>query len=281
MASLDSYPDWLRENTALSESSISLYARTARRFFEDGHQIEPGQINAYIAQSFRNSHSCYVKYTFRYLLKFLGKSKIYKGLIPVKVPPRKRMGKHYPERMVRKIILNIRKELLRDQALLQYKTGARAREIITLREENIDFDFSPDILKARLIGKGGKERPTFLSKDCAEILQKYCKGTARYLFLHEGCAVDPEQLERAVNTNRSYLYEALKVSAHELGLSGFGTHDFRRNVAERIRKLTKDPYVAKKILGHSKIETTLRYFDESPEDVQEAIINMQKGDTDG
>lgn len=276
---VDKYMDWLRYNTDLSESSIALYARTARRFFEEGHDTSIDSINKFISDSFRKNRSYYVKYTFKPLLRFLKKStKLYRLLMPVKIRPRKRMGKYYPERIIRKIILNMKKDIHRDQAMLQHATGARAREIITLREENVDFDYDVAAVRIRLIGKGGKDRVTFLAKEFAYILQKYCKNQPGYIFLSKDLDNDQEQLERTINTSRSYLYQSLRNSALSLGLKGFGTHDFRRNVAERIRKINKDPYVVKKALGHAKIETTLRYFDESPEDVQDAILSMQRQD---
>jgi len=273
------YESWLRNNTNLREGSIRLYARTISAFHDQYDQLSVENINDYVAKSFRSKHSFYVKYAFRQYLIYIKKPGLYKQIIPVKMGPRKKFGKYLKESLIRKIILNIKKEKYKDIALLQYATGARAREIITLKEENIDLLFSPDVIRIRLEGKGGKERVTFLSQKLRIYVEKYLKGQGGFLFLPaELNNADDQELETTINTQRTYFYNSLKVSAQSLGLDSFGTHDFRRNVAELIRKKHKDPFLVKKVLGHASINTTLRYFSDSPEDVEAAITTHQEED---
>jgi len=272
------FRNWLRKNTNLKEGSIRLYSRTIAHYLEKYEEVRLESVNEFVSESFRHKRSYYMKFAFFHYLRFIKKENLYKKIVPVKLRPRKKFGKYLKESLIRKIIINIRKDKFQDIAMLQYATGARAREIITLREENIDFDFSEEVIRIRLEGKGGRERVTFLSQKLKGYLEKYLQGKGGYLFLPASMNLaSEEELETAINTQRTYFYNQLRESAHSLGLEGFGTHDFRRNVAEIVRKKHKDPFLVKKILGHANINTTLRYFSDSPEDVEQAITSHQKG----
>ena len=192
----------------------------------------------------------------------------------MKVKPQKKFGHYQPDHVVQKIILNIKDDEYKDIALLMYSTGARAREIITLKEENIDFDYKDKIIRLRLIGKGQKQRFTYTNSKLKNILEKYCSGKAGYLFIHN--SDDNQELEKLINNKRTYLYNRLFESSDNLGFGHFGTHDFRRNVAQKIRRNTNDIFLVKKILGHVNINTTMRYFDQFDPEIENSIIKHQK-----
>lgn len=279
------FGDWLRNNTNLSEGSISLYVRTINRFKGDreGQDLTKPtsemiqSVNSFVADSFRESSSLYVKYVFKHYLKWIGHEDAYKKIIPVKMKPRKKTGKFYPKAVIIDLIEHVKDKKLRDNAALQYALGGRAREIITLREENIDTEFSRRAMRLRLLGKGGKERITYLDIAYRPILEQYFRGRAGYLFLKNRTDYDESMLNKAIETYRKYYYNAIEEAARSIGLDGFGTHDFRRNVADQVRKITKDPYVVKKVLGHADIRTTLRYFDESSEEIEDPMLAHQAG----
>lgn len=276
---IDKFREWLRNNTNLLDGSINLYVRTIKHFFREHQEVNKDNLNKFISDSFRDSNSFYVKYAFKHYLKFINRKSLYEGLVEVKIKPRKKLGTYLPERMIRKIILNIHKDPFMDIALLQYATGARAKEIITLKEEKIDLEFNEKIIRIMLEGKGGKERPVFLSKQFEPILKKYLKGKAGFLFLAESSLYAEEiDIERIVATKRTYLYNELRKSALSLGINSFGTHDFRRNVAEILKRKTGDIRLVQKALGHASIMTTVRYFDDNPEDVKEAMMRHQAED---
>lgn len=272
----EDFREWLRANTNLLEGSINLYVRTIRSFLDKYPEINLDNINDFVSKSFRQSHSYYVKYSFRPFLQYMDQEDLYKKIVPVKMKPRKKLGKYLPEEMIRQIIQNIRKQEMQDIATLQYATGARARGIITLKEENIDKDFDENVIRLRLEEKGGKESMTFLDRRYGIVLDKYMRGSPGYLFL-PGRLVHAEEpeLERAINTKRTYFYNKLRESAMELGHDHFGTHDFRRNVVEILKKKGTPLPIIQKVLGHSNIRTTLRYFDDNPEQIQDTIIGHQ------
>ena len=137
---LDNFVTWLRDNTDLSESSIQLYGRTIKSYLNEYPEISIENLNKYITHSFRDSSSLYVKYALKHYLNFIGKSYLYSQLVNVKLKPRKKLGIYLPKDHIIKIIKNITREEFLDIAWLQYATAARAREIITLKEENIDLN---------------------------------------------------------------------------------------------------------------------------------------------
>lgn len=282
------YKEWLRSNTKLSENSISLYARTANAYFREHQELTLENINSYITRSFRQKNSNYVKYSFRPLLEFMGfelddegQPKLYKRLVKVKQRPRKKHGNYFSSKIVLQIISKIEKEELRDIARLQYATGARCFEIIELREENIDWDYSDEAIRIYLGIKGDKEGLTFLDKKkFSPILEKYCNNKPGFLFLDNSLAYDEEEQKRAVNTKRSYVYEELRKVIKNMGIDRMGTHDLRRNTSEDLRRSGADLRTIQKALNHSSINTTMKYFSDDRRDVSDAVVRHQGGSDD-
>lgn len=279
---IEKFTEYMRINTDIAESSIRLYSRTISRFLFNYHVVTIETMNEFISDSFRKSRSNYVKYAFKYYLDFKHPKKksksIYDELVKVKGRSKKRLGNFHDKDTIHKIINNIGREKFRDMCKLQYALGARAREIITLRAEYIEHYYKDDTIRITIIGKGDKERTLYLNSKYRQLLKKYQKTDTGFLFLDSryNYADEPE-LEVAINTMRQYLYEALNNSVEEFGIRNFGTHDLRRNLAEQIYQKTKDIYLIKEILGHSKIDTTEEYFDKMKVKKEEALAEHQKG----
>jgi len=268
---------YFKENTNLKISSIRVYMRTIRKFYKDYKEINLDNLNAFISNSTRSQRSDYVPFALKHLLKFEKKHSLMSKLIRANKKPRKKLGVYLSKDLIKQIILNIKKKEYYAMAMLQYATGARAREIITLKEENIDLSYNNDIIRLRFEGKGGKERISFISGEFRNHIKKYIKGEAGYIFMGKHVSLlNEEDLEITINNERTYYYKALHESALSLGLTGFGTHDFRRNVAEGLRRRKADLRTIQKILGHASINTTARYFDDNPEDIKDLIVEHQK-----
>lgn len=275
---LEAYESYLRKNTNLMEGSIILYLRTARNFLSLYNQeINEKNLNEFVSEGFRAKNCFYLKYALKHLLAFSGNKKLYNKIVKIKVNPKKRMGVYLSEDMVKNIIRNISDDKFQDIATLQFATGARAREIITLREENIDFNVD-GIVRVRLIGKRAKPRITFLNKAFIKVLKQYLKNRPGHLFFdHELHNLDLKDQEKKINNMRTYYYLAIRDSAGRLGHENFGTHDFRRNVVEILKKRKVHIRTIQKVMGHSDIRTTIRYFDDNPDDIQEAMLLYQDG----
>lgn len=279
---LNKFAEYLRQKTTLGELSIQLYSRTIGHFLrtlkgDRGFSIK--QVNNYLTKNYRQKHKPYVKYAFKHYFNYLNKGGRYKELIKVRIPSRRKKGNFVPRPLLIKVINHIKPKVYRDIAMLQYATGCRGREVLTLHEADIDLFFEDSSIRIRIQGKGDKVRFSYLIRDFEIMLKKYMgRG---YLFLpkrfNEIKDEDLWKFSRQVSTFMTYYFNALSNSALDFGILNFGTHDLRRNAADSFRKKFKDVYLVKQILGHSNIGTTEKYFDDNPENIKEAVLGHQKG----
>ena len=124
------------------------------------------------------------------------------------------------------------------------QTGMRRGEIFNLKWSNIDFEYGFIEL---LDTKSGKARKIPLSKTLENLLNNIEK-TSEYVF------VNPETNQPYVDLKHSFtsLIKNAKIE-------NFRFHDLRHTVATRLVEKGIDLLVVKEILGHSNIETTMRY----------------------
>lgn len=266
------FEEYLRKHTVLGEGSIGVYIRALNSFFSKYDTPTIENLNSFIMKSSRNARSYHVKSAIRQYLKYVGREEDFKKMIPIKIKSREKMGKFLTEPEIIFIINNIPKEKFRDIALLQFRLGARAMEILTLKEENVDY--SGEQMRIKLVGKGDKSRVVFLSKQFESVLTKYRTDSKRgYLFFDkEWEELSPKESLAKFNGMRSNQYYVQLKKASELG-----THDLRRNFAEILRTKGNDLLVIKQTLGHASLQTTEKYFNENPERVKEAMIKFQEG----
>lgn len=276
MDNLEEFKEWLKNNTPLLQGSINLYARVISRYFSLYPEISLASINKYISDNTRERSNYHVKFAFKYYLTFTENLDMYSKIVKVKHRPRKKQGVYTNEEMIKEVILHIEKDIYRDIATIQYATGARAREVLLIKEQFIDMNYKSDRIRIKIEGKGAKEGWIFLGKDFEPILKKYMKGKAGYLFLKDDLIdVSEKRIETVANNLRTYYWVELKKAADKINLERFGTHDFRRNFAENLKRGGADLFLIQKILRHSNISTTIGYFNEATQEVEEAMIHHQ------
>jgi integrase len=69
-----------------------------------------------------------------------------------------------------------------------------------------------------------------------------------------------EDLTTSLMTSYHYYWKAVKKAAESIGIKDFSTHDFRRNFIDEAYTIFGDIRKVKDIVGHRKIEWTLRYL---------------------
>jgi integrase len=270
MADLDKFEDYLRNNTTLLEGSIAKYVRTLKFFFSKFQEPSVDNFNIFITTGFRKSRSNYLRYAVKYFLLFDNRGSEYIKIVKTRIRPKKKLGTYLTKEKILELINSIAFEKYRDVARLQFALGARAREILTLQEENLDF--SGQEIKVKLTGKGDKARTMYLLKDFEPLLKKYCTLGIGFIFIpKEFSQLDAKVFEVKVNSERTRYYNHIKKVASE-----FGTHDFRRNVAELLKQSGKDLYIIKEVLGHSSLAVTEKYFKQNSEQTKAAILEIQK-----
>jgi integrase len=136
------------------------------------------------------------------------------------------------------------------------QTGMRRGEIFNLKWSNIDFDYGfIELLET----KSGKSRKIPISDTLRTVLNGLDK-TSDYVF------INPETGKHYVDIKKAWT-SALKAA----DIEDFRFHDLRHTVATRLVEKGIDLLVVKDILGHAKIETTMRYSHPVPKRKLEAI----------
>lgn len=146
--------------------------------------------------------------------------------------------------------------------ILALYTGMRKGEILNLKWSQIDFknEFI-DILKS----KSGKERKIPIAGKVKEVLSELGKNGEGFIF------INPE-------TNKPYndIKKSFSSLLKKAQIENFRFHDFRHTVATRLVESGVDLLIVKEILGHSNIETTMRYAHPVPELKLKAISKLNE-----
>ena len=139
-------------------------------------------------------------------------------------------------------------------------TGMRKSEILKLKWSQIDFQNEfIDILQS----KSGKERKIPIAGKVKEVLSELGKNGEEFVF------TNPETNKPYDNIKKSFASLLKKAE-----ISNFRFHDFRHTVATCLVESGVDLLIVKEILGHSNIETTMRYAHPVPELKQIAINKL-------
>ena len=146
--------------------------------------------------------------------------------------------------------------------ILALYTGMRKGEILNLKWSQIDFQNEfIDILKS----KSGKERKIPIAGKVKEVLSELGKNGEEFIF------INPE-------TNKPYndIKKSFSSLLKKAQIENFRFHDFRHTVATRLVESGVDLLIVKEILGHSNIETTMRYAHPVPELKLKAILKLNE-----
>lgn len=145
---------------------------------------------------------------------------------------------------------------------LFFSTGCRVSEVANIKLSDIDWNNRTVIV----LGKGKKYRTAFLNVRTIFCLQDYInnyrQGDSEYLFVSD----------RRPHTqmHKAGLEKMIRNIAERVNVDKNVTcHVFRRTLAQSLIDKGAEVQDIQKILGHSNINTTLRYFKVSQSHVQE------------
>lgn len=142
-------------------------------------------------------------------------------------------------------------------------SGVRANEMVTMRRS----DVSVETRRAKVVGKGDKEREVYFS----EVAQTHLR---RYLDSRD----DDLDLVLVSKNRRGGAFRPLGVSGLEImvreigrraGVAGAHPHRFRHTMATDLLRRGMNVEDIKTLLGHEKIETTLIYAEVDHEGVMD------------
>lgn len=147
-------------------------------------------------------------------------------------------------------------EFLKPIVTTALQTGMRKGEILNLKWSNIDFEYGfIELLKT----KSGKARKIPISDKLKQVLNKQDKNN-QYVFMNPETGLPYVDIKKSFNK-----------AMEKAGIKNFRFHDLRHTVATRLVEKGIDLLVVMDILGHSKIETTMRYLHPIPKRKSDAI----------
>jgi integrase len=135
--------------------------------------------------------------------------------------------------------------------LLLRDTGARAIELRRIKITNID-------LKARILRmdetKTGKPRSVYFTTGTMRTIQKYVRANEKR-YNHEQV-----YLFYSLVNNRNSLNYIVKRIKTISGVNRFSPHRMRHTLASQLYEAGQDAIIINRLLGHSDMQTTLRYI---------------------
>lgn len=181
------------------------------------------------------------------------------NIAPIKCPKKKR--KIYSpidiEKLIEKCALT--RHPLRNRAIVAFlrSTGCRISEMTGLDRDAVDFK----TLTVVVTGKGDKERKVYLDEVSGMMLQEYLDDrldTEPALFIGS-------QMERL---KPGGVREMLRTLAELSGVEHVHPHKFRRTLATNLSRRGMPIEEVASILGHEKLDTTMKYVVLNDEDLK-------------
>ena len=150
---------------------------------------------------------------------------------------------------------------MRELAIVDFlnTSGVRASELVGLDIADIDIDNRTGVVK----GKGNKQRVIYFSETCKVHLKKYLRrrrDNNPALFITGNIPY-----RRLSKRGLEYMLQCISFRCN---VQDVHPHRFRRTLATRLLVRGMPVEQVQKILGHSKIETTLIYAKVSDQDVR-------------
>jgi site-specific recombinase XerD len=143
----------------------------------------------------------------------------------------------------------------RDRALfmLMLRCGLRVDEVANLSLDAIDYENSQIVVRG---GKGAKDRTTYISNDAADALATYLQARqpsreGKIFLVEKGIHKGKPISVRGIQKRIEYYSKKIGVS--------LSCHKLRHTMATNLLNAGADIVTIQELLGHSKIEQTMRY----------------------
>lgn len=150
---------------------------------------------------------------------------------------------------------------IRDKAIISMllSTGCRISEVCALNRDDVDFQR----LECKALGKGNKERKVYIDSVTAMLLKRYFRtrgDITQALFVGKGSErLTPHGVRKT-----------LTGIGERAGVENVHPHRFRRTLATNLINRGMPIQEVAAILGHDKIDTTMKYIFIEDENVKSA-----------
>lgn len=289
----DKFRDYLRKYTTLSESSILTYSSHIENMLRGLDEINEQNLISYLVKEKRKKHTIVARFALKHYLTMINKTDIIAKLPKIRQNPKLKTPKLYDIKKIYDALYFLGNHRYRTIALIQLDTGARIREIMTLKEENIDLEYigiyrdydnidddtievHRKVIAAKIIGKGGRERPIYIDVSLKDDIKKYMKGERGYLFINRNIVNDDaETAEHRIRSQIRSYYRTLKNFMLDHGFEGFAPHDFRRHFADGHYKQGTSLIDLRDLLGHKSVTTTEIYLPKNTDSSRKKLFEYQ------
>ena len=150
---------------------------------------------------------------------------------------------------------------LRNRAIVEFlrSTGCRVSEMVGLNRDAVDLQK----LECVVLGKGNKERTVYLTPVAGMMLKEYLdERTDNNPALFIGCRGD-----RLLQNGVRIMLKKLADRAH---VEHVHPHKFRRTLATNLNRRGMPVEEVAAILGHEKLDTTMKYVVLNADDIKQA-----------
>jgi site-specific recombinase XerD len=143
----------------------------------------------------------------------------------------------------------------RDRAMfmLMLRCGLRVEEVANLSLDDIDYQYSQIVVRG---GKGGKDRTTYFNSDAGSALAAYLRlrpptRNLKIFLVEKGVYKGKPLSVRGIQKRMEYYSKKSNVA--------ITCHQLRHTMATQLLNNGADIVAIQELLGHSKIEQTMRY----------------------
>tara|TARA_R110000868_G_scaffold144960_1_gene364466 strand:- start:10950 stop:12170 length:1221 start_codon:yes stop_codon:yes gene_type:complete len=154
-------------------------------------------------------------------------------------------------------------DYLKPMIIIALNTGVRRSELLNLKRQDINLEQGTLFVEK---SKNYLARHIPLNKAAKQALAQWLKPTqrmnSRYVFPNLS---QPEKPLKSVKKAWT------KIIKEDAGIEDFRWHDLRHDFASRLVMKNVSLYVVQKLLGHRKIEQTMKYAHLAPEFIAESV----------
>ena len=150
---------------------------------------------------------------------------------------------------------------------LLFYTGVRISELLSIKwTDLVEYDEYYEII---IMGKGSKERKTYLSKELTEInIDFLAEDKSKGIYL-----ISSGSGQQCSRTNLFKIVNGLLAKA---GVVKQGLHIFRHTLARNLVKQNYNLSTIKEVLGHSSINTTAQFYAKADENAKKnALLKLK------
>lgn len=138
-----------------------------------------------------------------------------------------------------------------------YSTGLRIAELIGIHKGQIKLN---GCAKIQVIGKGSKTRTVQIPMDLYNEILSVFGSESEYLFSVKRQNREKESKGYAGKLNQANLFRDIRKAYEEIGVNKIGLHTHRHLFATELVKQGVPINEVSKLLGHSSVDTTAKYY---------------------